>query len=38
MVIGTAGTKVSESFKIFQKGQNNGVKIWVFDARGHFQI
>ena len=32
MIIGTAGTKPLESFTIFQSAQNNGVKIWVFDA------
>ena len=32
MIIGTAGTKLLESFTIFQSGQNNGVKIQVFDA------
>ena len=33
MIIGT------ESFKIFQSGQNNGVEIWAFGAtQGHFQI
>ena len=32
MIIGTAGTKLLQSFIIFQSGQNNGVKIWVFDA------
>ena len=32
MIIGTAGTKPLQSFTIFQSGQNNGVKIWVFDA------
>ena len=30
--IGTADTKLFESFTIFQSGQNNGVKIQVFDA------
>ena len=38
MVIDTAGTRILEPFTIFQSGQNNGAKIWVFDARGHFQI
>ena len=38
MIIGTAGTKLLESLTIFQSGQNNGVKIWVFDANGHFRI
>ena len=38
MIIGTASTKLLESFTIFQNGQNNGVKIWVFDAKGHSQI
>ena len=29
----------SESFTIFQSGQNNGVEIWAFGAtQGHFQI
>ena len=38
MIIGTADTKILESFKIVQSGQNNGVKIWVFDAsRGIFR-
>ena len=32
MIIGTAGTKLLESLTIF------GVKIWVFDANGHFWI
>ena len=32
IIIGTAGTKILESFTIFQSGQNNGVKIWAFDA------
>ena len=32
MIIGTAGTKPLESFTIFPSGQNNGVKIQVFDA------
>ena len=32
MIIGTAGTKLLETFTIFQSGRNNGVKIWVFDA------
>ena len=27
MIIGTAGTKLLQSFIIFQSGQNNGVKI-----------
>ena len=29
----------TESFTIFQSGQNNGVEIWAFGAtQGHFQI
>ena len=33
MIIGTAGTKLLESFTIFQSARNNGVnKMWVFDA------
>ena len=32
LIIGTAVTKHLESFTIFQSEQNNGVKIWVFDA------
>ena len=32
MIISTAGTKYLQPFNIFQSGQNNGVKIWVFDA------
>ena len=32
MMIDTAGTYSFESFTIFQSGQNNGVKIWAFDA------
>ena len=32
MIIGSAGTKLSESLTIFQSEQNNGVKIWVFEA------
>ena len=38
MIIGTAGTKLLKSFPISQSGQNNGVKIWVFDVtRGSFR-
>ena len=36
MIIGTASTKILELFTIFQGGQNNGVKIWVFDATRGF--
>ena len=32
MIIGTTGTKLLESFIIFQNVQNNGVKVWVFDS------
>ena len=32
VTIGTASKKLLESFTIFQYGQNNGVKIWGFDA------
>ena len=30
MIISTTGTKLFESFTIFQSGRNNGVKIWAF--------
>ena len=30
---------ITESFTIFQSGQNNGVETWTFDAiQGHFQL
>ena len=32
MTIGTASTQRFDSFTIFQNGQNNGAKIWAFDA------
>ena len=38
LIIGTTGTKLLEFFAIFQSWQNNGVKIWVFDVKGDFQI
>ena len=31
VIIGTEGTKLLESFKIVQSGQNHSVKTWVFD-------